>query len=60
MIYLQKLIDKKLITKEQGDQLMNEFKSFKGTEEEFILQKKVIKENQLNSLEGGNFQYAVL
>lgn len=55
MIYLQKLIDKKLITKEQGDQLMNEFKSFKGTEEEFILQKKVIKENQLNSLKAEIF-----
>jgi type IV pilus assembly protein PilB len=50
MIFLQKLLDKKIITKEQGDQLTAEFKDFKGSEEDFILQKKLVKEGELNSL----------
>ena len=50
MIFIQKLLEKKIITKEQGDALTTEFKSFKGTEEQFLLGKKLVKENQLNAM----------
>jgi len=50
MIFIQKLLEKKIITKEQGDVLAAEFKDFKGTEEQFLLVKKIIKENQLNTI----------
>lgn len=50
MIFIQKLLDKKIITKEQADALALEFKNFKGTEEQFLLNKKLVKENQLNSM----------
>ncbi len=55
MIFLQKLIEKKIVTKEQAEQLRKEFKDFKGTEEEFFIQKKLLKENQLNSLKAEIF-----
>jgi len=50
MIFIQKLLEKKIITKEQGDALTAEFKDFKGTEEQFLLGKKLVKENQLNAM----------
>jgi len=50
MIILQKLLEKKVITQEQVETFKNEFKDFKGTEEDFILQKKILKEGQLNAL----------
>jgi type IV pilus assembly protein PilB len=50
MIFIQKLLEKKIITKEQGDVLAAEFKDFKGTEEEFLLGKKIVKEPQLNAI----------
>ena len=50
MIFIQKLLEKKIITKEQADALLAEFKDFKGTEEEFLIPKKIVKENQLNAI----------
>jgi len=38
------------VTKEQADALTLEFKNFKGTEEQFLLGKKLLKENQLNAI----------
>ncbi|MFA5714697.1 MAG: GspE/PulE family protein [Candidatus Paceibacterota bacterium] len=55
MVFLQKLIEKKIITEEQGNALAGEFKNFKGTEEQFLLGKKIIKENQLNSIKAEIF-----
>ncbi|MCK9445585.1 GspE/PulE family protein [bacterium] len=55
MIFLQKLIDKKIITKEQGEELQNEFKEFKGTEEDFIISKKVVKEGDFNKIKAEIF-----
>ena len=55
MIFIQKLLEKKIITKEQGDVLMAEFKEFKGTEEQFLLGKKVVKENELNTIKAEIF-----
>lgn len=55
MIFLQKLLEKKIITKEQGDELQNEFKNFKGSEEEFIISKKLLKENDLNKIKAEIF-----
>ena len=55
MIFLQKLIDKKVITKDQGDELQKEFKGFKGTEEEFIISKKIIKESDFNKIKAEVF-----
>lgn len=50
MIFIQKLLEKKIVTKEQADALIAEFKDFKGTEEQFLLGKKLVKENQLNAI----------
>ncbi|MDD4531202.1 MAG: ATPase, T2SS/T4P/T4SS family [Candidatus Pacebacteria bacterium] len=50
MIFTQKLLEKKIVTKEQADVLAAEFKNFKGTEEQFLLGKKLLKENQLNAI----------
>jgi len=55
MIFLQKLIDKKIITKEQGEELQKDFKEFKGTEEEFIISKKIIKETDFNKIKAEVF-----
>ncbi len=55
MIFLQKLLEKKIITKEQGDELQNEFKNFKGSEEEFIISKKLLKDNDLNKIKAEIF-----
>lgn len=55
MIYLQKLLEKKIITKEQGDELQNEFKNFKGSEEEFIISKKLLRENDFNKIKAEIF-----
>jgi len=55
MIFLQKLIEKKVITKEQGEALQNEFKSFKGKEEDFIISKKLLKESDFNKLKAEIF-----
>ncbi|MFZ3057492.1 MAG: GspE/PulE family protein [Minisyncoccales bacterium] len=55
MIFLQKLIEKKIITKEQGEELQNEFKAFKGSEEEFIVSKKLLKESDLNKIKAEIF-----
>jgi type IV pilus assembly protein PilB len=55
MIFLQKLIEKKVITKEQGEALQNEFKDFKGTEEDFIISKKIIKEGDFNRIKAEIF-----
>lgn len=55
MIFLQKLIDKKVITKEQGEELQNNFKDFKGSEEDFIISKKIIKEGDLNKIKAEIF-----
>ncbi|MFA5310595.1 MAG: ATPase, T2SS/T4P/T4SS family, partial [Candidatus Paceibacterota bacterium] len=49
-MFIQKLLEKKIITEEQSKVLSAEFKEFKGTEEQFLLSKKVIKENQLNAI----------
>ncbi|MDD5098639.1 MAG: GspE/PulE family protein [Candidatus Pacebacteria bacterium] len=59
MIFLQRLIEKKIITQEQFEGLKKEFKDFKGTEEEFIFQKKLLKEAQLNSLKAEIFNMPV-
>jgi len=55
MIFLQKLIEKKVITKEQGEALQNEFKDFKGSEEDFIISKKLLKEVDFNRIKAEIF-----
>jgi type IV pilus assembly protein PilB len=55
MIFLQKLIEKKIITKEQGEELQNGFKDFKGNEEDFIISKKLLKESDLNKIKAEIF-----
>ncbi len=55
MIFIQKLLEKKIITKEQSDVLMAEFKDFKGTEEQFLIGKKLVKENEFNAIKAEVF-----
>lgn len=55
MIFLQKLVEKKVITKEQGEELQNEFKDFKGSEEDFIISKKIVKESDFNKIKAEIF-----
>jgi type IV pilus assembly protein PilB len=55
MIFLQKLIEKKVITKEQAEALQTEFNSFKGSEEDFIISKKILKENDFNKIKAEIF-----
>jgi type IV pilus assembly protein PilB len=55
MIFLQKLIEKKVLTKEQGEELQNGFKDFKGSEEEFIISKKLLKESEFNKIKAEIF-----
>jgi type IV pilus assembly protein PilB len=55
MIFLQKLIEKKVLTKEQGEKMQNEFKDFKGSEEEFIISKKLLKESEFNKIKAEIF-----
>jgi len=49
-MFIQKLLEKKLITQEQSNALSVDLKEFKGTEEEFLLSKKIAKESQLNAI----------
>lgn len=55
MIFLQKLIEKKFITKEQAEALQTEFKDFKGNEEDFIMSKKLLKESDFNKIKAEIF-----
>ena len=50
MILIKKLVTDNKITKEEGERLSEEIKSFKGSEEEFLFSKKILDESSIRSL----------
>ena len=50
MILIKKLVADNKITKEEGERLSEEIKSFKGSEEGFLFSKKILDESSIRSL----------
>jgi type IV pilus assembly protein PilB len=56
MIFLQKLIEKNIIDRKKAKELEEGFKSFEGTEEDFLLMNKIIDEKKLNEIRSEIFK----
>ena len=50
MLFIEKLIEKKIITPEVAEELKEQFKDFEGTEEDFYLVKKIADEKTLEGI----------
>jgi type IV pilus assembly protein PilB len=56
MIFVQKLIEKNIIDKKKAKELEEGFKSFEGSEEDFLLMNKIVDEKKLNEIRSEIFK----
>ncbi len=56
MVFIQKLVEKNIIDKRKAKELEESFKNFDGSEESFLLTKKIIDEKTLNELKSEIFK----
>lgn len=50
MLFIEKLVEKKIVTPEIAEELKKEFKDFEGSEEDFYVVKKILDENKLDEI----------